>query len=215
MVRYSGGTDIKAAVPPSSALVVATPGAEPLVEGGYAATVLLDAWASLSHSGLEAGEQALLRWMQAAVLTRPRAEGGRVVLAGVPDSPALTPVEGLVRWDPEWFAVREVEDRRGLDLPPLAWTASATGAFGALADALESSAGALREAGARVLGPRPLTGRDTGEELPAAERPSVALVSCAPGAAAAVAHVLRTLVVTGAARRDPQISVRVGVPEEP
>lgn len=236
VVRFSGGTDIKESVPATPALVVATPGAEPLVPGGYAATVILDAWATLSVTGLEAGEQALSRWMRAAALTRPRAAGGRVVLAGVPDSPALTPVEGLVRWDPEWFAARELDDRRGLDLPPLAWTATLTGEFGAIADALGDVKEELTAAGARVLGPTPVpagaaaaqgtspgpSGGGAPEEsaggVPAqraAERASVALVSCAPQAAAQVAVTLRAVVVTRAARKDAQVNVRVGVPDLP
>ena len=41
------------------ALVVATPGAEPRVEGGYGAAVLLDAWALLQRPDLRAVEDTL------------------------------------------------------------------------------------------------------------------------------------------------------------
>ena len=62
--------------PPSPALVVATPGAEPVAEGGYGAALLLDGWALLGRADLRAGEEALRRWLNAAALVRPRA-GGR------------------------------------------------------------------------------------------------------------------------------------------
>ena len=53
------------------AIVVATPGAEPEVGGGYAAAVLLDTWLTLSMAGLRAEEEALRRWMRVAALVRP------------------------------------------------------------------------------------------------------------------------------------------------
>jgi len=43
----SGSGDVTAAVPSRPALVVATPGAEPIAEGGYRAALLLDALALL------------------------------------------------------------------------------------------------------------------------------------------------------------------------
>ena len=58
------------------AIVVATPGAEPVAEGGYGAALLLDSWALLGRADLRAGEETLRRWMNAAALVRP-AVGGR------------------------------------------------------------------------------------------------------------------------------------------
>ena len=48
-VRTSGGQHVLAAVPAEPALVVATPGAEPVAPGGYAAALLLDGWALLGR----------------------------------------------------------------------------------------------------------------------------------------------------------------------
>ena len=62
------------------ALVVATPGAEPVAEGGYGAVLLLDTWALLTRADLRAGEETLRRWLTAAALARPgrrRRPGGR------------------------------------------------------------------------------------------------------------------------------------------
>ena len=57
-------------VPAEPDLVVATPGAEPVAEGGYGAALLLDGWALLSRADLRAGVEALRRWLAAAALVR-------------------------------------------------------------------------------------------------------------------------------------------------
>ncbi len=66
----SGGDAMVAHVPDAPALVVATPGAEPVAEGGYGAALLLDGWALLGRQDLRAAEDALRRWMAAAALVR-------------------------------------------------------------------------------------------------------------------------------------------------
>jgi len=109
---------------------VATPGAEPVAEGGYGAVLLLDPWALLSRADLRAGEEALRRWMAAAALTRPQ---GRVVV--VADS-AVPQVQALVRWDPAGAAARELADRTALGFPPATRMASVSGAAGAVSDLL-------------------------------------------------------------------------------
>src|SRR5205814_132776 len=101
-------------VPSGRALVVATPGAEPVADGGYGAAVLLDGWALLSRPDLRAGEEALRRWLNAAALVRA-APAGRVVVAATGE---LRPVQALLRWQPLWHAERELADRAALHLPP-------------------------------------------------------------------------------------------------
>ena len=209
-VRFSGGGDVLASVPSSPAIVVATPGAEPVAESGYAATLVLDAWASLQRPRLDAGEQALARWSEAAALTRSRRAGGRVVIAGVPDSPALGPVEAFVRLAPEWFAERELEERRGLDLPPLRWLAKVTGPLGALVDALAEAALSTVAPTARVLGPWPVPGDEAAAEGDPAERPAVALMTCAPAESQAVCAALSAMRAVRGAHKVPLVSVRVG-----
>src|SRR5690606_5441100 len=55
-VRTSGRDAVLATVPDEPALVVATPGAEPVVDGaGYGAVLLLDTWALLTRADLRAG----------------------------------------------------------------------------------------------------------------------------------------------------------------
>jgi primosomal protein N' (replication factor Y) len=147
VVRVSGrGSGVLATVPGGPALVVATPGAEPVAEGGYGAALLLDAWALLGRADLRAGEETMRRWANAATLVRP---GGQVVVAADASHPV---VQALVRWDPAGLAARELADRRALGFPPVSRMASLSGSPAALAQFLA----ALRmPAGADVLGPVP------------------------------------------------------------
>jgi primosomal protein N' (replication factor Y) len=151
-VRTSGGQHVLPTVPGTPALVVATPGAEPVADGGYAAVLLLDGWALLGRADLRAGEEALRRWLGAAALGRPSSSGGLVVLSA---PPGLPPVEALVRWDPAWHAERELAERTELRFPPAVRAATLTGSPAALRQMTESLAGAPGWAGAEVLGPVP------------------------------------------------------------
>jgi primosomal protein N' (replication factor Y) len=126
-VHTSGAGAVLDRVAAAPSLVIATPGAEPVADGGYAAALLLDAWASLDRPTLAAGEEALRRWLAAAGLTRGASAGGQVVLCGAPTHTTLPVVEALVRWDPAWFAGRELADRAELSLPPTVAMAALTG----------------------------------------------------------------------------------------
>ncbi|MFI7491108.1 primosomal protein N' [Micromonospora echinaurantiaca] len=151
-VRTSGREEVLATVPGGAGLVIATPGAEPVADGGYGAVLLLDSWALLTRADLRAGEEALRRWLAAAALARPGPAGGRVVV--VADG-ALAPVQALLRWDAAWFAERELAERRELGFPPAVRMASVTGQPAAVADLL---AEARLPAEAELLGPVPADG---------------------------------------------------------
>jgi primosomal protein N' (replication factor Y) len=138
---------VLAEVGPQAAIVVATPGAEPVAEGGYAAVVLLDAWLMLARPDLRTSEEALRRWANAVGLVRP---GGRAVAVGDPSYPGL---QALVRWDPGGFAAREAAERASAHLPPASRLATISGEPGAVDDALTLMA---PPDGAEVLGPVPV-----------------------------------------------------------
>ena len=148
-VRTSGGEHVLAAVPAEPALVIATPGAEPVAQGGYAAALLLDGWALLGRPSLRAGEETLRRWLNAAALVRPAAHV--VVLADA----TLPPVQALIRWDPVTFSERELAERAELGFPPAVRMASVTGPSEAVSDFV--GAATLPDY-AEVLGPIPLEG---------------------------------------------------------
>jgi primosomal protein N' (replication factor Y) len=175
-VRTSGGGAILDAVDDRPALVVATPGAEPLAVGGYAAALLLDGWALVSRLDLRATEEALRRWLNAAALVRGRADGGRVVVVAPGE---LRAVQALVRWAPDWHADRELADRQALHLPPFARVAAVTGTAAAVGDLMRTLE---LPAAAEVLGPVPAGNR--GNDDDGAER-MIIRVPRADGAALA------------------------------
>ncbi|MCW2860263.1 MAG: Primosomal protein [Actinoallomurus sp.] len=143
-VRTSGRDGVLAEVSAEPALIVATPGAEPVAEGGYAAALLLDGWVLLGRADLRAGEEALRRWMNAAALVRPR--GPVIVLA----DGSLTPVQALIRWDAVTYAERELAERGELGFPPAVRMASLTGTPQSVRELVEA-AGLPEDA--QVLGP--------------------------------------------------------------
>jgi primosomal protein N' (replication factor Y) len=129
------------------AIVVATPGAEPVAEGGYSAVVLLDTWLMLARPDLRSEEEAVRRWANAIGLVR---SGGRAVAVG---DPALPGLQALVRWDPGGFAAREAAERAAAHLPPASRLATITGDAGAVDDALTLLDA---PASAETLGPVPV-----------------------------------------------------------
>ena len=146
VVRTSGREEVLDRVPGSAALVVCTPGAEPVADGGYGAVLLLDAWSALGRPDLRAGEEALRRWFAAAALARPAGAGGRVVVVADQSLPA---VQALVRWDPAGAATRELADRVALGFPPATRLGAVDGSPAALAEV------ALALPGWELLGPVP------------------------------------------------------------
>ena len=145
-VRTSGRDEVLETVPGEPAVVVATPGAEPVAEGGYGAVLLLDTWALLTRSDLRAGEEAMRRWLNASALARP--DGSVIVVA----DGSLVSVQALLRWDPGWFAARELAERRELRFPPAARMADVTGPATAVAELLDA---ARLPEGTELLGPVP------------------------------------------------------------
>nr|WP_245885836.1 primosomal protein N' [Xylanimonas oleitrophica] len=117
-------------VPARPAVVVATPGAEPVADGGYVAALLLDAAVATASLDLATGTRALHRWLAAAHLVRPASAGGQVLLVG---DAAPAPTGALVRFDPAGFADRELAERAELALPPAVRVAAVTGDRAAVA----------------------------------------------------------------------------------
>jgi primosomal protein N' (replication factor Y) len=126
------------------ALVIATPGAEPACDPGYRAVLILDARAQVQRPYLGAGEDALRRWFAAARLAVPRA---RVLITA---DNSLPEVQALVRWDPSWYARRELSERAATGLPPATRMAAL---LGGLQDVLDVAADLTTVH--RVLGPVP------------------------------------------------------------
>jgi primosomal protein N' (replication factor Y) len=149
-VRTSRGQSVLTEVPATPAIVVATPGAEPTVPGGYAAALLLDGRALLGRASLRAAEEALRRWLNAAALVRPGSAGGKVIVMA--DS-SLPVVQALIDWDPVANSERESADRAALNFPPSVRMAVASGLSSAVSELVAAAELPPR---ADVLGPVPI-----------------------------------------------------------
>ena len=145
-VIWSSADQMRRSVPDKPALVVATPGAEPVAVRGYAAGVILDAHAGLARPGLRAREDLVARWFAALALMRPRAQ------VAVAADNALPAVQALVRWDAAWLAHRELAERAEAGLPPATRMATLR-ASGDHADAELLSAADTLRVPHRRLGP--------------------------------------------------------------
>jgi primosomal protein N' (replication factor Y) len=189
-VRTSGRDEVLDGVPGEPAVVVATPGAEPAAAGGYGAVLLLDTWALLTRSDLRAAEETLRRWLNAAA--QARADGQVIVVA----DGSLAPVQALLRWDPGWFAGRELAERRELRFPPAARMASLTGTPAAVAELLDV---VRLPQGAELLGP-----------VPADDDQERMLVRVSRGRAAEMARALHEAAAVRSAKKAAQ-PVRIQV----
>ncbi|WP_421736102.1 primosomal protein N' [Cellulomonas sp.] len=187
--RATGG--VLATVTDAPAVVVATPGAEPVAPGGYAAALLLDAAVSTAGASLRTGEDALRRWLTAAALVRPAAEGGTVVLVGDAEERVT---QALVRWDPAGYASRELAERAELALPPAVRIAAVTGPR----DAVDTLLARLDVADAEILGPVPVGVAEEGSLEPDVR----ALVRVPRTSGAALARSLAASLAVRSARRE-------------
>jgi primosomal protein N' (replication factor Y) (superfamily II helicase) len=194
-VRTSGGGTVIDHVDGRPALVIATPGAEPVADGGYAAAVLLDGWMLLARPDLRAGEEALRRWLAAAALVRGAAAGGRVVVVAPGE---LRAVQALVRWQPRWHADRELDDRRALHLPPAGRMAALTGTSHAVAEFL---AALELPPAAEILGPVPAVGGTRGSAADGGEPTERMLVRVPRAQAATLAATLKATQAGRSARK--------------
>ncbi|MDC4233321.1 primosomal protein N' [Actinomyces sp. B33] len=120
-------------------VVVATAGAEPEADGGYAGVVVLDAHAIAGRSELWAPQEAMRRWFNAFSLLAPGAHG---LLVGAVE-PAMG--QALVRWDPVDAADRLLDEREALGFFPAASIIALDGA----ADDVSQVCGLV---GAEILG---------------------------------------------------------------
>jgi primosomal protein N' (replication factor Y) (superfamily II helicase) len=206
-VRFSGGQHVIAAVPADPAVVVATPGAEPVAAAGYAAALLLDGWALLGRPSLRAGEETLRKWLNAAGLLRPAGHGGNVIVHA---DAGLAAVQALIRWDPAGFAERELAERDQLSFPPAVRMAAVSGPAAAVGELLDLTG---LPAAAEVLGPVPdedggppaLDNGRAGPDAPAEDPDSIpvrALIRVPRAEGSALARALQSAQATRSPRKD-------------
>ena len=107
----STGDSPRFSIKRSKCVVVCTPGAEPFVEGGYEAVVILDAPKALASDSLRATEEAIRSWSNAIALL---GSSGRAVIVGL--SGVLA--DKLALWAQADIASFEFRVRSELRFPP-------------------------------------------------------------------------------------------------
>jgi primosomal protein N' (replication factor Y) len=111
-VIVSSGDVIKDRIDAKPAIVLATAGAQPLVDGGYAAVVILDGLRFFAHTDLRAQERARELFFETSSLISTK---GSVLLV-IDDSHPI--VSAIARWNVAPLLKRELSERSELHLPP-------------------------------------------------------------------------------------------------
>lgn len=148
-VIESTGEKKIASIAAGNSLVVATSGAEPYVEGGYRAVVLLDAKVLVSRQSLRATEEAVRLWSNAIAKA---GHNGSSVLVGV--SSELAKLFSL--WNHPRIAAEEYRSRQELSLPPAVRLGSITAE---LALVTELSQALAKQPSVIRIGPAPVEDR--------------------------------------------------------
>ena len=111
-VVISAGEVIKDRVDAQPALVLATAGAQPQVEGGYSAVVILDGIRFFSHTDLRTQERARELFFETSSLISKK---GMVLLVIDESHPVIS---AIARWNVAPLIKRELSERSDLHLPP-------------------------------------------------------------------------------------------------
>jgi primosomal protein N' (replication factor Y) len=124
-VIQSTASDPRDSVSSDPALVISTPGVEPIAESGYSAVIMLQVDRFLSSSASNGIERAYSNFFAAGALI---SNSGVIALVSDDGSPITS---ALTTWNPATISKREIEQRISLQLPPI------SGAVLVLADSAE------------------------------------------------------------------------------
>ena len=199
VLESSAAHRINRQLPARPTVVVATPGAEPDVDGGYAGAIILDAHALAGRAELWAPEEAARRWLNALSLVRPGHPG--LVVGTIPDALG----QALVRWAPTDYADRLLDEREALGFFPATTMVALDGPSAQVRQVAEQ---VIREGGAELVGTvvRPATREGEENEVRTLVRTPLA------GAAAMLA-VLADIRRSRSARKVPLVKMSVNPPE--
>ena len=199
VLESSAAHRISRQLPARPTVVVATPGAEPDVDGGYAAAIILDAHALAGRTELWAPEEAARRWLNALSLVRPGHPG--LVVGTIPDALG----QALVRWAPTDYADRLLDEREALGFFPATTMVALDGPAAQVRQVAEQ---VIREGGAELVGTivRPATREGEENEVRTLVRTPLA------GAASMLA-VLTDIRRSRSARKVPLVKMSVNPPE--
>jgi primosomal protein N' (replication factor Y) len=113
LVIQSTANEPRGSVGNEPALVISTPGVEPIAASGYAAVVILQVDRFLSSSASNGVERAYANFFAAGALI---SDSGVIALVHDDGSPI---VSALTIWNPATISKREIEQRISLQLPPI------------------------------------------------------------------------------------------------
>jgi primosomal protein N' (replication factor Y) len=125
VVIQSTASDPRDSVSSDPAIVISTPGVEPIAESGYEAVIMLQVDRFLSSSASNGVERAYSNFFAAGALI---SDSGVIALVSDDGSPITS---ALTTWNPATISKREIEQRISLQLPPI------SGAVLVLADSAE------------------------------------------------------------------------------
>ncbi len=111
-VIISAGDVIKGKIDNKPSLVLTTPGAQPDVDGGYAAVVVLDGMRFFAHTDLRTAERARELFLETSALISRK---GKVLLVLDESHPISA---SIARWNVAPLLKRELAERSDLHLPP-------------------------------------------------------------------------------------------------
>ncbi|WP_366927648.1 primosomal protein N', partial [Aeromicrobium sp.] len=194
-VLTSGGDTIRDDVPAGRVLVLATPGAEPHVAGGYDLVVLMDTWLMIGREDIRVEEESHRRWFNALALA---GVGASAIAVGDP-----TMLQALVRADPAGFAARELAGRSETHLPPAARLVTIDGPDAVLT----ALAGRSWTPHTEILGPVPVDPR-----APQGEAGERLILRSPRREGAALAAALRECAAERSAAKQPGLRIQVDPP---
>ncbi len=113
LVIQSTASDPRDSVTSEPALVISTPGVEPIAESGYAAVVILQVDRFLNSSASNGVERAYSNFFAAGAFI---SDTGVIALVSDDGSPITS---ALTTWNPATISKREIEQRISLQLPPI------------------------------------------------------------------------------------------------
>lgn len=199
VLESSSAHRISRQLPARPTVVVATAGAEPVVEGGYASAVILDAHALSGRPELWAPEEAARRWFNAASLVRPAHPC--LVVGRIPEALG----QALVRWAPADYADRLLDEREALGFFPATTIVALDGAPAQVRQVVDQ---VVREAGAQLVGTVVRPASREGEENEVRT-----LVRSALEASTTMLSVLADIRRSRSARKVPLVKMSVNPPE--
>ena len=155
VLESSAAHRISRTLPSRPTVIVATAGAEPHVEDGYACAIVLDAAALAGRAELWAPEEAARRWLRALSLVRPGRPG--LVVGTIPEALG----QMLVRWSPTDYAERLLDEREALGFFPACTMVALDGPAAQVRQVADQ---VVREGGAQLVGTVAVPATREGEE---------------------------------------------------